>query len=90
MFTIDENWVSDVVVLSVDNIDVPTHQAHLQSKDGVIGTVIGEDKLNCIAVCNPDKSLTKQVMAALVHSVVTSKTFAQMGVQAYLIAAAAS
>ncbi len=54
----------------------------------MVGTVVGEDEFYRIAVGNPNESLTKEVVAALVHGVVPSKAFTQMGMESYLIATA--
>jgi hypothetical protein len=59
------------MIVSMDNVDIPTHQTHLQMKDGPIGTEVGKDELNCITVHCPHKALTKKHVAALIHCPIT-------------------
>jgi hypothetical protein len=58
---------------------------HLLAKDGMVGTIVRQDELYHIAVSNPHKALTKEHMAALVHSPITREPFAQMRVEPNLI-----
>jgi hypothetical protein len=39
-------------VRAVDNVNVPTHQTHLQSKDRRVGTLVRKDELNRVTVVN--------------------------------------
>jgi hypothetical protein len=72
----------------MDYGDIPAHQMHLQTKDGMVGTVIGKDESYCITVSNPHKALAKECMAALVHSPITREPFTQMRVQLNFISMA--
>jgi hypothetical protein len=33
--------VDDVVIIPVDDGNIPTHQTHLQAKNGMVGTIVG-------------------------------------------------
>jgi hypothetical protein len=72
----------------MDYVDIPAHQMHLQAKDGMVGTFVGKDESYHITVSNPHKALTKEHMAALVHSPITREPFAQMRVHLNLISTA--
>jgi hypothetical protein len=58
------------MVIPVDDVNVPSHQAHLQAEDGVILPVVLMDVLYCVAVGDPNKLLTKEVVEAFVHPIV--------------------
>jgi hypothetical protein len=59
----------------MDDVNIPTHQMHLQAENGWVGTVIGKDEFNRITVSSPHKALAKKHMAALVHYPITRKSF---------------
>jgi len=73
-------------VVSVFDIHVPAHKPHLQAKDGRIPPIVRQDKLDCIAICNPSKSLTKAHVAVFLNGPIAGKTLAKMGVQFCLVA----
>jgi hypothetical protein len=77
------------MIVSMDNVDIPAHQTHLQAEDGWVGTVIGKDKFNCIAISCPHKTLAKEHVAALVHGPIPRETFTKMRVEPNFISAAA-
>jgi hypothetical protein len=66
------------MMIQMDYINITAHQTHLPAKDGMVGTVIGKDELDCITVSNPHTALTKERMAASVHSLITREPFSQM------------
>jgi hypothetical protein len=72
----------------MDYVDIPAHQMHPHAKDGMVGTVVGKNEMDCVTVGNPHKALTKKHMAALVHCPITRESLAQMRVQSNLIAMA--
>jgi hypothetical protein len=72
----------------MDYVNILAHQTHLQAKDGVVGTLIGKNEMDCVTVDNPHKALTKKHMAVLVHCPITRESLAQMRVQSNLIAMA--
>ncbi len=74
-------------VISVFNIHVPTHESHLQVQYGGIPSVIRQDELDCIAICDPSELLTKAHMAVFVNGPIASKSFPEMRVQLFLVAA---
>jgi hypothetical protein len=67
-----------VIVIPVDNADIPTHKTHLKAEDGGVGTVIQKDEFDSITVGYPYKTLTKKNVATLVHGPVTCKSFTQL------------
>jgi hypothetical protein len=69
----------------MDYVDIPTHQMHLQAKDGMVGTIIGKNEMDCITVGNPYTTLTKKHMVALVHCPITRESLVQMRVQSNLL-----
>ena len=71
----------------MDDVDVPTHQAHLQAEDSRIAAVVGQDKFNGVTIRDPDEPLTEDVVSDLIYAVVACEAFAQMRVQPYFIAA---
>ncbi len=82
-------WVTNVMIISMDNFDIPTHQTHLQAENGWVGTVIGKDEINCITVSSPHKALAKEHMAGLVHCSITGESFTKIRVKPNFISAAA-
>jgi hypothetical protein len=77
------------MIVSMDNIGIPTHQTHLQVEDGWVGTIIGKDEFNCITVSRPHKTLAKEHVVALVHGLIPRETFTEMRVEPNFISAAA-
>ena len=72
--------IGQVDVVLMDDVHVPTHQAHLKSKDRWIIVIVREDEPDSIAVGDPDKTRAEQHMTILVDGPVTSKAFAEVGV----------
>ena len=70
----------------MDDINVPTHETHLQAKDGLVGAVIRQDKLDCVAICYPDKALAVTHVPNLIHCPIPSKAFAKVRVEEPFIA----
>jgi hypothetical protein len=77
--------VNKIIIISMDNIDIPANQPHLKAENSWVGTVIRKDKFDCVAVSRPYKSLSKEHMAALVDGPVTGKTLAKMRVKTNLV-----
>jgi hypothetical protein len=69
----------------MDNINVPSHESHLGSRNGRDIAVVGQDEMDCIAICNPHKALPKQHVTVFVNSPVTGKPLSQVGMQAYFV-----
>jgi hypothetical protein len=69
------------MIILMDDVDIPTHQTHLQAENGWVGTVVGKDEFNCITVSSPHKVLAKEHMAALVHCPITGESFTKMRVE---------
>ena len=61
----------------MDNADILAHQTHLQTKNGMVGSIVGKDESYCTTVSKPHKLLTKEHMAALVYSPITREPFAR-------------
>jgi hypothetical protein len=71
-----------VGVITMDNINVPAHESHLESQNGqVIAVVVGQDETDCIAICNPHKALPKQHVMVFVDSPVAGKPLSQVGIK---------
>ncbi len=78
-------YVHKIIIILMDNINIPAHQPHLKAKNSWVGTFIRKDEFNCIAVGCPFKLLSKEHMAALVDCPVTGKTLAKMIVKRNLV-----
>ncbi len=61
----------------MDDINVPTHETHLQVKDGLIGTVVRQYEFDRIAVGYPDELAAVTHVFDLVHRPITCKPFAK-------------
>ncbi len=72
-------------VILVFNIHVPTHESHLQAQYGGIPSVIRQDKLDCIAICDPSELFIKAHMAVFVNGPIASKSFPEMRMQLFLL-----
>ena len=59
---------------------------HLQAKDGLVGTVIREDKFDCIAICYPDKASAVAHVPNLIHCPIPGEAFAKVQVEEPFIA----
>jgi hypothetical protein len=70
----------------MNNIDIPAHQSHLQSKDSRVRTVVGHDKFNGITIRNPYKPLSKEILPTLVDGEVACESFAKVGMQPRFVA----
>jgi hypothetical protein len=77
--------INEVVVYSMNDIHVPTHKVHLKAKDSLMGSVVGKDKFDSIAVSDPHKSMTVTHMAYFVHSPVPTKAFTEVGMNMLFI-----
>jgi hypothetical protein len=73
-----------------DDVDIPTHQMHLQAQNGRVGTVVEKDEFNRITASSPHKALAKEHMVALVHSPITEEFFTKMRVEPTIISVTAS
>jgi hypothetical protein len=80
--------VDELVVGAVNDVDIPAHQAHLQTQESRVAAIIRENEFDGVTVCNPNKALSEDAMPDFVDTVVACKTFAKMGVQPYFVAAA--
>jgi hypothetical protein len=65
----------------VNDVNVPTHKAHLQTKNSRVAALLGQQELDGVTICNPDKALTKDVVSDLIDTVIASKSFTQMKMQ---------
>jgi hypothetical protein len=63
------------------NAYVPTYKAHLQMQNCRIATLIGQNELNGITVCDPDKMLAKYILSAFVGCVVPREFLLKMLMQ---------
>ena len=72
--------VDELVIWAVDDIDIPAHQAHLQTKNCRIAAVVRKDELDCITVRNPNKALPEDIMPDLVNPIIACKALAKMRV----------
>jgi hypothetical protein len=79
--------INKLGVRAVNNINVSTHQVHLQMQNHGIATFVGQDEFYCIAIGHPDKGPSKNYVAATVDGVITSKSFAKMRMKPHLVAA---
>ena len=79
-----------LIVPAVDNIDIPPHQPHLQTQNGLVCSVVGHDEFYCIAVSNPDETAAITHVPEFVHGKVTAKCFAQIRMKKPLISAGAT
>jgi hypothetical protein len=70
----------------MDNVDIPTHETHLQAKDSLIGTVVRQYEFYRIAVSYPDESAAVAHVSNLIHRPVPSEAFAKVRVKEPLIA----
>jgi hypothetical protein len=77
------------MIISMDDVNIPTHQTHLQAENGWVGTVVGKNEFNCITVSSPHEALAKEHMAALVQCPITGEFFTKMRVEPNFIPAAA-
>jgi hypothetical protein len=79
--------INEFGVRAVYNINVPTHQVHLQSKNCRIAAFVGQNELYCIAISHPDKTLSKNHVAAFVDGAIPSKSLAKMRMKPDFVAA---
>jgi hypothetical protein len=70
--------VNEVRVITMDNINVTSHESHLESQNDRIIAVLGQDETDCIPICNPHKALPKQHVTVLVNSPVAGKPLSQV------------
>jgi hypothetical protein len=62
----------------VDNVDAPTHQAHLQTQNSRVAAFVRQDELDSVTVSHPNEALAKDILAALVDGIIPGKSLAQM------------
>jgi hypothetical protein len=79
--------VNKLGVQAVYNINILTHQAHLQMQNYEIAAFVGQDEFYCIAISHPDKALSKNHVAAFVDGVFIGKSFAKTRMKPHLVAA---
>ena len=72
----------------MDNIHVPTHEAHLQTKYRRVATLVGQEEFHGITIRDPDKTLAEYVVPHLVNCIITRKAFAQVRMQPNFVSAA--
>ncbi len=64
----------------MDNVHVPTHQAHQQPKYGRVAALVGQKELCSKTVRDPDKALAEHIMSNLINTIVTCEILAKMRV----------
>jgi hypothetical protein len=79
--------VNKIIIVLMDNINIPAHQKHLKAENSWVSTVIRKDKFDCVAVSCPYKLVSKEHMAALVDGPVTGKALTKMRVKTNLVSA---
>jgi hypothetical protein len=62
----------------VDNVNVPTHQAHLQTQNSRVAAFVQQDELDSATVSHPNEALAEDILAALVNGIISRKSLAQM------------
>ena len=82
--------VDEPLILPMNDIHVPAHESHLQTKEGWVITVVRKDEPDGIAIGDPSETHTPEKVSARVNCPIASKTFAKVGVQLSLAATAAS
>ena len=70
----------------MDNFNVPTHQAHLQTQNSRVAAFVQQDELDSVTVSHPNKALAEDILAALVDGVIPGKSLAQMRMKPDFIA----
>jgi hypothetical protein len=80
--------VNELLIWAVNDVNIPAHQAHLQTQDSRVATIIRKNEFDGIAVRNPNKLLPEDIMPDFVDTIITYKAFTQMKVQPYFVAAA--
>jgi hypothetical protein len=60
--------INEVVVCLMDDVNIPTHEVHLEVKDSLIGSIMQKDKLDCIAISDPHKLTTVTLMAYFIYT----------------------
>jgi hypothetical protein len=70
--------INELGVRAVYNINVPSHQAHLQTQNRGIAAFVGQYEIFCIAIGHPDKALAENHVVAFVDGVITGESFAKM------------
>jgi hypothetical protein len=72
----------------VNDVNVPTHKVHLQTKNSRVATLVGQQELDGITIRNPDKTLTKDIVSDFIYTVIACKAFTQMRMQPNFVPAA--
>ena len=73
--------INEVVDCLMDDVYIPTHEAHVKAKDSLIGFVVQKDKLDSIAIIDPHESMTVTHMAYFVYSPVPAKAITKVGMK---------
>ncbi len=60
----------------MDNVHVPTHQVHLQTKYSRVAAFKGQKELDSVAIRDLDKALAEDIVSDFVYTIVACKTFA--------------
>jgi hypothetical protein len=74
----------------MDNINILAHESHLESQNGWVIAIVGQDEMDCITICNPHKALPKQHVTVFVNSLVAGKPLPQVGMQVDFVPATLS
>jgi hypothetical protein len=62
----------------MDDVNVPSHNMHLEMLDCLIAAIVQEKKLSSITVHDPNEVMPKQHMATFTHSPVSGKDFTKI------------
>jgi hypothetical protein len=65
---------------SMNDVNIPAHEAHLQEKNSRVVALVQLQKFNSGTVRDPDKLLPKDVVLHLVDGIIPDEAFAKMGV----------
>jgi hypothetical protein len=69
----------------MDDVDIPSHNTHLEMLDCLIATVVRKKKLSNVTVRDLNKVSTKQHMATFTHGPVYGKDFTKVQVERWFI-----
>ncbi len=67
-----------VIVILVENFNIPPHQTHLKAENGRVGTIIQKDEFHSMTVGYSYKTLTNKHVATLTHGPVICKSFTKV------------
>jgi hypothetical protein len=74
----------------MDDVHVPTHQPHLQTRYSRVATFVGQDEFNGIRIGYPNKTLTQDVRMTFVDGLIPRESLTKMGVELNLVSASAA